>query len=195
LVKGERGDIHTDSHKILNRWKNYFCQLLNAHGAGGVRQTEMHTPEPVVPEPSASEVEVAIGKLKGYKSPGVDQIPTELIQVGRETLRSEIHKLIKFIWNKDELPHQWKESIVVPIHKKGDKTHCSNYGDISLFSNSYTILSNIIIARLTPYADEIIGDHQCELRRNRWTTDQIFYIRLILEKKNGSIMAECISYL
>jgi hypothetical protein len=26
---------------ILNRWKNYFCQLLNAHGAGGVKQTEM----------------------------------------------------------------------------------------------------------------------------------------------------------
>jgi hypothetical protein len=37
---------------------------LNVHGAGGVRQTEMHTAEPFVPEPSASEVEVAIGKLK-----------------------------------------------------------------------------------------------------------------------------------
>jgi hypothetical protein len=38
-----------------------------------------------VPVPSASEVEVAIGKLKRYKSPGVDQIPAELIQVGGET--------------------------------------------------------------------------------------------------------------
>jgi hypothetical protein len=42
-----------DPNKILNRWKNYFCQLLNVHGAGGVRQTEMHTAEPFVPEPSA----------------------------------------------------------------------------------------------------------------------------------------------
>jgi hypothetical protein len=75
LVKDERGDLRADPHKILNRWKNYFCELLNVHGVGGVRQTEIHTAERFVPEPSASEVEVAIGKLKRYKSPGVDQIP------------------------------------------------------------------------------------------------------------------------
>jgi hypothetical protein len=46
---------------------------------GGVRKTEMHTAELFVPEPRASEVEVAVGKLKCYKSPGVDQIPAELI--------------------------------------------------------------------------------------------------------------------
>jgi hypothetical protein len=81
----------------------------------------MHTAEPFVAQTSASEAEVAIWKLKRYKSPGVDQIPAELIQAGGETLRSEIHNRITLIWNK-ELPHQWKESIVVPIHKKGDKT-------------------------------------------------------------------------
>jgi hypothetical protein len=69
----------------------------------------MHTTKPFVPEPSASEVEVAIGKLNRYKSPSVDQIPGELIQAGGETFCSEIHKLIKLIWNKEELPHQWKE--------------------------------------------------------------------------------------
>jgi hypothetical protein len=85
LLKDERGDLLPDPHKILNRWKNYFCQLLNVHGAGGVRQTEMHTPEPFVPGPSASEGEVVIGKMKSYKSSGVDQIPAELIQAGGET--------------------------------------------------------------------------------------------------------------
>jgi hypothetical protein len=119
LVKDERGSLLVDSLKILNRWKNYFCQLLNVHGAGGVRHTGMLTAEPFVPEPSASEVEIAIGKPKRYESPGVDQIPAELIQARGETLHSEIHKLIKLIWNKEELPHQWKELIVVPIHKKG----------------------------------------------------------------------------
>jgi hypothetical protein len=53
LAKDERGDLLADPHKILNRWKNYFCQLLNVQGAGGVRQTEIHTAEPFVPEPSA----------------------------------------------------------------------------------------------------------------------------------------------
>jgi hypothetical protein len=80
LVKDERDDLLADPHKILNRWKNYFSELLNIHGAGGVRLTEIHTAEPFVSEPSASEVEVTIGKLKRYKSPGVDQIPAKLIQ-------------------------------------------------------------------------------------------------------------------
>jgi hypothetical protein len=57
----ERADLLADPHKILNRWKNYFCELLNVQGVGGVRQTEMHTAETFVPEPSASDVEVAIG--------------------------------------------------------------------------------------------------------------------------------------
>jgi hypothetical protein len=74
---------------------------------------------------------------------------------------------------------------VVPIHKKGDKTDCSNYRGISLLSTSYKILSNILLARLTPNAGEIIGDHQCAFRHNRSTTAQIFYIRQILEKKWG----------
>jgi retron-type reverse transcriptase len=93
-------------------------------------------------------------------------------------------------WNKEELPHQWTESNVVPIHKKSEKTECSNYRGISLLSTSYRILSNILLARLTPYADEIIADHQCGFRRSRSTTDQISYIRQITEKKweyNGTV--------
>jgi hypothetical protein len=48
---------------------------------------------------------------------------------------------------------------------------------------SHKMLSNILLSRLGPYIDEIIGDHQCGFRRNRSTTDQIFCIRQILEKK------------
>jgi hypothetical protein len=127
----------------------------------GIRQTEMHTAEPFVPEPSVSEIEAASGKLKRYKSPGVDQIPAELFQAGGKTLHLEIHKLIKLIWNKEELPHHWKESIVVPVHKKDDENDCSNYSGISLLSTLYKILSNILLRRLTPHENEIIGDHHC----------------------------------
>jgi hypothetical protein len=63
----------------------------------------------------AFEVKMAIEKLKKYKSPGIDQIPAELIKAGGSKICSEIHKLIVSIWNKEELPDQWKESIVVPV--------------------------------------------------------------------------------
>jgi hypothetical protein len=81
-----------------------------------------------------------------------------------------------------ELPYQLKESTFVPIHKKGDKTYCSNYRGISLLSMSDTVVSNIL-SRLSLYVDEIIGDHQCGFRRNGSTTDHIFCIRQILEKQ------------
>jgi hypothetical protein len=79
---------------------------------------------------------------------------------------------------------------MVSIHKKGDKTDCNNYQGISLQSTSYKIVSNILLARLTPYADEITRDHQCGFQSNRSTTDQIFYIWQILEERweyNGTV--------
>ena len=60
--------------------------------------------------------------LKSHKTPGIDQIPAELIKAVGGTIRCAIYKLIIAIWNKEELPGEWKESIIVPIHKKGDKT-------------------------------------------------------------------------
>jgi len=70
----------TEFHSILARWRNYFAQLFNVHGVSNVRQTEIHTAEPLVPDPSVFEVAIPIEKLKGDKSPGTDQIPAELLK-------------------------------------------------------------------------------------------------------------------
>ena len=71
----------------MARWRNYFSQLLNVHEVKDVRQAEIHTVEPLVPDPSAFEFELAIEKLKNHKSPGIDQIPAELIKAGVRTIR------------------------------------------------------------------------------------------------------------
>ena len=59
VLRNEKGDLVTDSHSVLARWMNHFCQLFNAHGVNDVRQTEIYTAQPLVPEPSAFEVEMA----------------------------------------------------------------------------------------------------------------------------------------
>jgi hypothetical protein len=127
-VKDENDDLLADSHNILNI------------RVSDVRQTEMHTTEPLVPGPSPSELETDVVKLRKYKPLGSDQILAR-----GETLWTEIHKLSSSIWNKEELANQYKESIIVPIHKKGNKTDCNNYREISLLSAPYKIVSIILI--------------------------------------------------
>ena len=86
-VSSIQGDLVTRSYNILVRWRDYFSQLLNVHGVPDVRQTETHTAEPLVPGPCAFEIELAIEKLESHKSPGIDQIPAELIKEGGRTIR------------------------------------------------------------------------------------------------------------
>jgi hypothetical protein len=83
-----------DSHSIVARERNYFSQILNVQGVSKVRQAEIHTAVPIVTEPSAVEVELATEKLKRHKSPGIDQIPAELIKARGRAFRCAIHKLI-----------------------------------------------------------------------------------------------------
>jgi hypothetical protein len=64
---------------------NYFSQLLNVQWAHGIRQNEIHTAEPLVPEPSVAQVDIAITKLIRYNALGSDHIPPELIQARGNT--------------------------------------------------------------------------------------------------------------
>ena len=135
-----------DCHSISARWRNNLFQLLNVNGVNYVRNKNSRTN-------SASECEIAIEKVKRHKSPGTDHVQAELIkEAGGRTIHSEIQKLHSFMW---------KVSRTVPIYKKGDNTDCSNYIRISLLPRTYNILSNILLSRLTPYAKDITGDHQC----------------------------------
>jgi hypothetical protein len=85
--------------------------------------------------------------------------------------------------NENELLEGRKESIIVPIYKKADKTDTSNYRGISLLSTTYKILSYIPLSSLTPNIEEINGGYQCRFGCNRSTDDHTFCIRQILEKK------------
>jgi hypothetical protein len=105
IVKDEKGDLVTDFHSILARWRKHFCQLLNAHEVNNVRQTETLTVELLAPEPSAFEVEMITEKLRGHKSTYIYKIAAELIEAVGRTIRPEVHEMINYtyIWNEEEM--------------------------------------------------------------------------------------------
>jgi hypothetical protein len=109
---------------------------LNEHNVCYVRQIEIDTAEPLVPGPSCLETEIAIAK---FKSPGSDEIPAQLNQAGDKILLSAIHKLINFVWNKEELP-----------------VHCNNYLEITAIN----FIQNVI--KYPPLKVKSIR------RRNHW---------------------------
>jgi hypothetical protein len=98
-------------------------------------------------------------------------------------------KMINSVWNKEELLLKLKDSFIVLLYKRGEETGCSNYR-ISLLPTTHTIVSSILLSKLTTCMYEITGKHQCEFRRNRLTTDQIVCIRRMMDKKwryNGTL--------
>jgi hypothetical protein len=87
-VKDENSILLADSQNISNWWKNYFSQLLNVHRVSAVREPEIHTAEPLAPDPSPFQFEIYIPKSERHKSPGNNRIPEGIIQAEGETLRS-----------------------------------------------------------------------------------------------------------
>ena len=71
--------------------------MFSVHVFSDIGQSEIHTAEPLVPETSAFDFEMATKKLKRHKSPSTVQIPAELIKAVGRIIRSEIHNFINSI--------------------------------------------------------------------------------------------------
>jgi hypothetical protein len=123
-----------------------------------------------------------ITELKKNKAPGEDKITGEIIKYGGEKVWDLIYELITNIWEQGEMPKEWLIALIQPIHKKKDKTNCSNYRGISLLNITYKVMANIIAKRLSPYTEELLGDYQCGFQKNRSTTNHNFVLRNIMEK-------------
>lgn len=116
--------------------------------------------EPLVKEISKKEVRAAIRSLENWKAPGSDSIPSELIKYGGDDMYNFIYRVCHKVWQEEKMPENWNEAIIIPLHKKGDKTECNNYRGISLLNSVYKIFSKVLLNRLMPYAEECLGKYQ-----------------------------------
>ena len=134
--------------------------------------------------PSVEEIRQAIAKLKTGRSPGVEGLEAELLQLGSSVIAAPLQRLCETFWaHLDHLPPDWANSEILPILKRGKPaSQPSSYRPISLVSIVSKIIMHVLHARLSPMVDDTVGDYQNGFRRGRSTTDAIFTYRRLCEK-------------
>jgi hypothetical protein len=93
-----------------------------------------------------------------------------------------MYELVRQIWEEERIPEEWKEKTVVPIHKRGDRDRCKNYRRITLGNAAYKILSNVILGKIKPDIEKVMGDYQNGFRDGRSVIYNIFALKIITEK-------------
>jgi len=68
-----------------------------------------------------------------------------------------MYELVGQIWQEERIPEEWKETIIVPVHKRGDRDRCENYRGITLRNAAQKMLSNIILGKVKPYIEKSYG--------------------------------------
>jgi len=93
-----------------------------------------------------------------------------------------MYELIRQIWEEESIPEEWKETIIVPIHKTGDRDRCENYRGIALGNAAYKILLNIKLGKIKPHIEKVMGDYQNGFRDGRSVIGKIFALKIINKK-------------
>ena len=183
VCKNKVGNLVAGEQEVIKLWTEHFQNLLNNSIEENIEFISPYFgPELNIPVPSTAMVYDTIRRLKNNRAPGEDCINVELIKNGGKKLWKYIYDLIVDIWNTEQMPNDWNVAIICPVHKKGSKLECNNYRGISLLNVAYKIFTSILAKYIEPYVELSLGDYQCGFRNGRSTTDQIFSLRLSLEK-------------
>src|SRR5678815_4862183 len=124
-----------------------------------------------------------VRQLKNGKSAGIDEIAGEMIKNGVEMVIEWIWKLCNKAFMEGIVPRDWRRAVIVPLYKdKGDKGNCRNYRGISVLSVVGKIYAGILVERVRQVTEGLIGKEQGAFRNCRGCVDQIFTLKLMIEK-------------
>nr|VZI49151.1 unnamed protein product [Spirometra erinaceieuropaei] len=186
------GGFVADNSAKVERWREHFEHHLNfdTQPTSPLLSTSaefLPPPTYAVPcdPPSEEEVADAIRKLRNNKAPGEDGIPAEIFKCCVDTLAPWLHEVLERAWRDEVVPDDWGLSILVPIHKKGNKTRCENYRGIRLIDVAAKIFAIVLLRRFQAVRDSRTRPNQAGFRAGRGCADQIFTLRRILEFRHS----------
>ena len=97
-------------------------------------------------EPDILECEVkwALGSITMNKASGGDGITVGLFQMLKDDAVKVLHSICQLIWKSQQWPQDWKQSVFIPIPKKGNAKECSNDRTIALISHASKVMFKIL---------------------------------------------------
>ncbi|CAH2108374.1 unnamed protein product [Euphydryas editha] len=181
-VEDGAGNLLTEIDQVTERWRSY-CEGLYADGHNQRSEDRLLIdPNNLEPEILESEIRCALYKLKNNKSAGRDKVyAEELKQIGDKGIKILLD-LCNQVWRTGQWPNDWKESMLIPIHKKGSTRLCSNYRTVALTSHASKIMLYVINERLKTFLQWQIPEEQAGFVRGRGTREQIVNVRQLIEK-------------
>ena len=180
-IKNKEDQTLIEKEDILNRWQEYGKSLFETDEE---IKDALPCPEQCQqePKPLLEEIDSAIKSLKCGKSPGLDNIPSELLKNRGDEGTKALHYLCTRIWETCKWPDDWKLQEFVMLHKSGDPKNCNNYRTIALISHASKILLIVILNRLKNKVESEISDCQAGYRSGRGTIDMLFVLQILIEK-------------
>lgn len=137
--------------------------------------------EDLLAGPTLNEIGEIVTRMKNGKVPGVDGLYAEFFKYCDEQTIEELHQLILKIWERNELPEEWKQVVVVPIPKVKNPKTVGDYRRICLSCTGYKIYASWILEKLQNIIGPL-GAHQAAFLTGRSTTDHLYILQRILQE-------------
>jgi hypothetical protein len=185
----KKGEIVSD-RITMEEWRKYFSELLGGEENRQEKEKRQHRVGEIE-EITREELEQQLRKLKRKKAPGRDGIQNESWIYGTEREVDRLLEIMNGVWKGEGFPQEWKEGIICPIYKKGEKDTASNYWGITLLNTAYKVYAMIVEERLMKEMNErgALPDGQAGFRKGRGTMDNVYILNHIIGneiKKKGS---------
>lgn len=192
IIKDANGNMLTDDASVLNRWKEYFHELMNVENMREEREEVAVRVNGEIHRITEDEVRRALRRMKMGKAVGPDDIPVEAWRCLGDMAIRFLTKLFNRILEGERMPEEWRKSVLVPIFKnKGDAQSCTNYRGIKLMSHSLKIWERVVEARLRMMVT--ISEQQYGFMPGKSTTDARFALRVLIEKyREGQKELHCV---
>ena len=119
-VMDKNGNPLTTTNEQLKRWAENFRELLNRPSPDSPPDIPPAETELSIScdKPSKTEIKKVITTLRSGKAAGPDEIPADAIKADTETAVQMLYSLFGKIWEKEGVPAQWKEGIIIKLQKK-----------------------------------------------------------------------------